>query len=64
MGAGLVLGGLMLQAGHWTVVVKLLAILFFLLLTGPTSVHALSKAAWTHGIRPFGVPEEDGPSPS
>ena len=64
MGAGMVLGGLMLQAGHWTVVVKLVAILFFLLLTSPTSAHALSKAALARGIRPMLADEEKGTSTS
>jgi len=52
LGAGLILTGLMFQAGHWLVVFKLVTILFFLLLTSPTSAHALSKAALAHGIRP------------
>jgi multicomponent Na+:H+ antiporter subunit G len=51
MGAGLVLIGLALQAPHWIVAVKLLAILCFLLFTSPTSGHALVKAAYAHGVR-------------
>ncbi len=47
-GAGLVLLGLMLQAGLTIVAVKLALILWFLLFTGPVSSHALAKAA-LHG---------------
>ncbi len=60
MGAGLVLLGLMLHAGLGLVTVKLLMILFFLLVSSPTSAHALARAAVAHGIDPaYG---EDGPS--
>jgi multicomponent Na+:H+ antiporter subunit G len=64
MGAGLVLVGLTFQAGDWLVVFKLVMILFFLLLTSPTSAHALSKAALAHGIRPLLAEEEEESSPS
>ncbi|NKB69567.1 MAG: sodium:proton antiporter [Candidatus Latescibacteria bacterium] len=52
LGAGLLLTGLMLQAGLSLVTVKLLAILFFLLLTSPTATHALAQAARAAGIKP------------
>jgi len=39
-------------------------ILFFLLLTSPTSAHALSKAARADGIRPRLADEEKRPSAS
>jgi multicomponent Na+:H+ antiporter subunit G len=64
MGAGLVLIGLTFQAGDWLVVFKLVMILFFLLLTSPTSAHALSKSAMAHGIRPLLAEEEEESSPS
>ena len=48
LGAGLILLGLMLQAGWSLVLVKLILILLFILLTSPTSNHALAKAA-VHG---------------
>ena len=51
LGAGLILVGLALQAPHWIVAVKLIAILGFLLFTSPTSGHALVKAAYAHGVR-------------
>jgi multicomponent Na+:H+ antiporter subunit G len=65
MGAGLILGGLMLQSEHWLVTVKLLTILFFLLITSPTSAHALSQSARAHGVEPLlhgQKREEDSPS--
>ncbi len=50
LGAGLILIGLMFQAGEGLVAVKLFLILAFLLFTSPTSTHALAKAA-LHGKR-------------
>ncbi len=64
LGAGLVLFGLMLQAGDWLVLFKLSMILFFLLITSPTSAHALSKSAHAHGVEPLLASEEDGSSPN
>ncbi len=64
LGAGLVLLGLMLQAGDWLLLFKLSMILFFLLITSPTSAHALSKAAHARGIEPLLAGEEDRSSPS
>lgn len=52
LGAGLVLVGLMFISGPLNIF-KLLMILIFLLVTSPTSSHALAKAAWTHGLRPW-----------
>ena len=57
MGAGLILVGLMLQAGFSLVCVKLMMILAFLYIAGPTAGHALFRAAHAYGI-PFG--EETG----
>lgn len=59
-GAGLVLTGLMFQAGNPLVVVKLVMILFFLLVTSPTSAHALSKSARAHGVEPLLVDDDGG----
>ena len=56
----LVLTGLMLQAGLSLATVKLLAILVFLLLTGPTASNALASAALLSGYKPGqAVPYED-----
>ncbi len=48
LGAGLMLAGMLLQAGSWTVAAKLILIFLFMMITGPTSTHALAKAA-LHG---------------
>ncbi len=52
MGAGLILAGLMAQAGLTLVTVKLVLIVLFLVVTSPTSTHALAKAALTGGLEP------------
>ena len=62
MGAGLILAGLMLRAGPSLVAFKVATIVFFLLITSPTSAHALSKSALTHGLEPLLGSEEDRPS--
>jgi multicomponent Na+:H+ antiporter subunit G len=59
LGAGLILIGLALHAGLSLVSVKLLAVLFFLLVTSPTSTHALAGSALSHGIKPRLASEED-----
>ena len=61
LGASLVLLGLMFQGGLTMVTVKLVMILVILLLTSPTSTHAVGKAALTSGLKPFlGNPETEG----
>ena len=50
MGAGLILLGLMLQGGLTLVTVKLMLILYFVLFTGPTAIHALAAAARIAGV--------------
>lgn len=52
LGAGLIVTGLMFQGGLSLVTVKLLMILFFLLVTSPTSCHALAKSALAQGLEP------------
>ncbi len=59
MGAGLILLGLMIQAGFSLVTVKLLLIALFLLFTSPTAVHALAKAARHGGLEPLLVNTEE-----
>lgn len=56
MGAILILGGIMLQAGMTLATIKLAAILLFLLLTSPTASNALASAAILSGLQP-----EEGP---
>lgn len=52
LGALLIITGCLFQAGSVLVVAKLLMILFFMLITSPTSCHALAKSALASGLRP------------
>ena len=52
LGAGLIVGGLMLQGGFSLVTVKLFMIIFFLIITSPTACHALAKSALAQGLTP------------
>lgn len=52
IGAALVIGGIMVQAGLTLATIKLAAILLFLLITSPTSSYALAHAALLAGIKP------------
>lgn len=52
LGAGLILFGLMCQAGLSLVLVKLFLILLFMMLTGPVTVHAMAKTAYRLGLKP------------
>ena len=63
LGAILVLGGIMLQAGWSLATIKLIAILLFLLLTSPTSSNALASAALLAGTRPFAEAGQDKEAP-
>ncbi|EMI18581.1 Na+/H+ antiporter subunit [Rhodopirellula maiorica SM1] len=62
MGAGLIVAGLLLQAGLSLTALKLVAILFFLTVTSPSSCHALARSAITHGLKPVldGKPMPEG----
>jgi multicomponent Na+:H+ antiporter subunit G len=60
LGAALILGGLMLQC-DWVALfslhpdlvgVKLVMVLVFLWISGPTSTHALAQSAYAHGLEP------------
>ena len=62
LGAGLVLSGLIVHAGIGLVTFKLIAVLFFLLVTSPPATHALAQSALTHGVQPRLTDEEYGPS--
>ena len=54
LGAGLLILGMLLQAPHWLVAVKLVLLAAFLFVTSPTAAHALAKAALHGGIKPAG----------
>ncbi|HCL31827.1 MAG TPA: sodium:proton antiporter [Candidatus Latescibacteria bacterium] len=60
LGAGLIIFGLLLQAGFTLVAVKLLFILGLLWLTSPTATHAIAKAARASGLVPFTGDDTDG----
>ncbi len=57
LGSGLILLGLALQAGLSLITVKLAAVLGFMMLTGPVTVHALAKTAYRLGMKPILVEE-------
>ena len=57
-GAGLMLLGMILQAGFSLVAVKLLMIGLLILFTSPTATHALAKAALARGLQPLLAPGE------
>ncbi len=51
-GAGLVILGMMLQAGLSLVALKLLLIGVFIFIASPTATHAIAHAAFAAGLRP------------
>jgi multicomponent Na+:H+ antiporter subunit G len=53
LGLGLILVGLMVQAGPTLVTVKLFLIIVFVLYTSPTTTHALARACLYGGVRPL-----------
>ena len=59
VGAGLLLLGMMLQAGFSLVTVKLLMVGLLLLFANPTATHALVKAALARGLEPLLASGED-----
>lgn len=62
-GAGLMLLGMILQAGVTLIAVKLVMIGLLLLFTSPTATHALAKAALARGLLPLLAPEDDSSKP-
>lgn len=53
LGAGLILLGLMLQAGFTLVMVKLVIIGLLIFFTTPAATHAIAKAALHRGLEPL-----------
>lgn len=53
LGAGLLVLGMMLQAGWSLAALKLLFILGLFFFTGPVVVHALARAALHEGVKPL-----------
>jgi multicomponent Na+:H+ antiporter subunit G len=62
LGAGLILAGLMLQAGATLVCVKLAMVGILIFFTSPTATHALTRAALVRGLEP--VISNEGGMPS
>jgi multicomponent Na+:H+ antiporter subunit G len=63
LGAGLILLGLILQAG-WTLVAAKLAVVGLLVFfTSPAATHALAKAALGRGLRPLLGAQESSSKP-
>jgi len=52
LGAGLILLGLMLQAGLTLVTVKLIMVGLLIFVASPTASHALARAALLRGVSP------------
>ncbi len=50
VGAGFILIGLLLRVDAWSVGVRLVVILAFLVLTSPTATHVLAQAARRDGV--------------
>lgn len=61
LGAGLLLLGLMLQAGWTLTLVKLLVIGLLIFFTSPAATHSLAKAALGRGLAPL-LAQGDSPS--
>ncbi len=59
LGAGLLLLGLMLQAGFTLVAVKLLMVGLLIFFASPTATHALARAAMVRGLKPLLADEEN-----
>jgi len=62
LGAGLLLLGLLLQAGWTLVAVKLLMVGALIFFASPTATHALARAAMVRGLQPLSASEERKPS--
>jgi len=59
LGAGLILLGLVLQAGLTLVAAKLLIIGVLIFFASPTATHALARAAMARGLKPLLATPED-----
>lgn len=63
LGGGLVIGGLIVYhlfhySGTPLVPVKLLFLMIFIFIANPTATHAIVKAAYLTGLKPWGLGEE------
>jgi len=62
-GVGLIVLGMLLQAGFTLATIKLLLIVLFLFVTGPTATHAVANAAFVSGSRPQDMIQDDTAEP-
>jgi multicomponent Na+:H+ antiporter subunit G len=62
LGAGLILLGLLLQAGFTLVAAKLLMLGLLIFFASPTATHALARAALERGVRPMATEMGEPPS--
>ena len=53
LGVGLLIGGMVLQAGFTLVTLKLVFLLALFVITGPVVTHALAQACLHEGIKPL-----------
>ena len=63
LGASMIIIGLALQASAVLISIKLAIVLFFLLFTGPTAGHALTRSILHYRQRPWKHPKQEGESP-
>jgi len=62
LGGGLILLGLLLQAGFSLVSIKLIFVGLLVFFASPTATHALAKAAMERGLKPLLASGETEPS--
>jgi multicomponent Na+:H+ antiporter subunit G len=62
LGAGLILVGLLLQAGPTLAAAKVLTLALLLFFASPTATHALARAAMLRGLKPLLAEERNEPS--
>lgn len=63
LGAGLILLGLLLQAGFTQVGAKLAMVGLLIFFVSPSATHALARAGMVRGLRPLLAPEEPPSKP-
>ena len=60
LGQGFVLVGLMIYEVFDLISVKLLLLIIFIFIANPTATHALAKAAYVAGVKPWTREEREG----
>jgi multicomponent Na+:H+ antiporter subunit G len=58
LGAGLIVGAVVLAYGFESEVIKAVLLLVFIFITNPTAAHAVARAAYEEGIEPWTEGEE------